>query len=866
MKRYLVKVLLLILVCCMCASGVYAQNGGVTSDFSMSGEAEKMLKDLNIMRSFEMDAVATYEDLRYAVNQINNSNAMDSVYYKSYKSSESVSYVETVAVLLDMLGYTTIVGANDEYNAFECMKTANRIGLIKGISLENDSKLTVGQLGELIYRALNTDMMQLTGVKVDEKENEYEYVKKDGYTLLYDRFKLKKLTGVVNETELSSLIRERRREKRMVTIEQVEYRCDVKSYEDYLGMYVEAYVSTEDNTVKTMYAPENNNGVLIVDADDVSIQSKIDKLVYFDENGKKRFAKIATSASVVLNGSLHQNYATKDYMPDEGNLVLIDNDDNGVYDVVRIESYKSIVTAGVSVNSGVLRPRGSNDTIDIQGIIDGYGILCDAEGKVIPPDKIDANTVVSYAENSYNEVYKMIYSDKKISGYVNEIIVGKSIKLEDYTYECTADFWRKPLDIQTGDLVWAYINYQGKIVEFDKERSFQKYGFLMDFGLSVFSAKVKIFTSAGTMEIYEVAENVVLNGQKMSAKTAFDENRRNSPFWNEAGKIPQLVKYQLDKRNCISTIQTAISPDEKVSDNDLILNISGNRKWFGNAQAIDPMVRLNNETMIFSIPYDEDDEWDYSVQGYNNLWLGSGTTYTCKIYDVDEDCYAKAVVIKRNTSNPGVDRGMPLYLVTKTGVTLNDSGETVPYFEYVQADGTTDYMIAGDKDILTTLMFPVSLSEIKVGSVVQITMDWTNSELSDFICYAHPDSNQNNHMYEYCYSGWGFTLSKTAFYSDNRLISFGEVRRLVKDGMVINNTPLKDDSGRAMLDESGNVVFDEEYNRLVSFPITGVNVKMYDGARGRVYDASVADIQPGDKVLVDQAGGVLSWIIVYRNV
>ncbi|MBE5040881.1 hypothetical protein INF28_10460 [Oscillospiraceae bacterium DSM 107454] len=861
MKRYWNIVFILLYVLSTNLFSVYAETntGNNANQFIASERAVKLITDLEIMKSLNMDEIATYEDLEYAIGKITNYSQIGEKYFKSYKITEPVNYAETIMVLLDIIGYTPVIGI-DGYSVDKCMNTAREIDLTSGISLQKDDNITIGQLCELIYRALNTDIIKEIGAS----EDGITYAKNEGQTLLTDKFQLEKIRGIVEETALSSLLQVSRKDKGMITINSQSYQCDLEKYEDYIGLYVEAYVSSDDRTVKSIFADDNDNIVITIDADDISNSSTKNKIVYYNEKGKQKNISLDSNVSVIYNGSLYQDYTSVDFKPEEGTLYLIDNNKNGVYDVVRIEEYKSIVVAGVSINSCIMREKGNNDTIDISNIIDGYGILVDANGSNISIDKIGANTVVSYAQNKNNEVYKMVLSEKKISGYINVINENESIRLGDTEYEGTKTFWENLQNFGAGDLVWAYINFQDKIVEIDKETSLYKYGYLMDFVSELFCVRVKIFTSAGTIETFETTEDININGQKMTAQTAFDQNRRNSPFWNEAGKIPQLIKYRLREGKYVSNIETAINEEEKISDNNLVLNISGNRKWFGNAQAIDPMVRLNQNTMVFSIPFDESDEWDYKVQGYADIGLATDTTYTCKIYDVDDDCYAKAVVIKRNTSLPSVDRVYPLYLITSVGHAINDRGENVIFFEYVDSKGNSDYIIAEEQDLSVGQMFPVSLSDIKVGAVIQVARNTTRSELANFICYANPDDNQNQHMYEYCYSNWGFSLSKTAFYSDNKLISFGEVRGLVKDGMIINNTPQKDDSGNILTDGSGNVIFDEEYNRLVSFPSTGVPVKLYDSSNELVYDASIADIQAGDKVLVDQTGGTVEWIILYR--
>lgn len=826
--------------------------------FKPSRAAVTLVSDLDLVNTENMNGIVTYADLAKTLSVLTGGESAQKLYFKQYALSEEASCIEAVAVLLDIMGYIPYVELNG-VTADNCMLTASKIKLLNGLKVNRNDNLTIGQLCQLVYNALNCRVMKLTGM--DAGGGVYSLGKE--YTLLSEYLDIEKISGVVTQSHFSSIYTANRCANKKITIGKDDYSCTLPCSEEYMGMYVDAYVKGGSNVV-SVFAEESYNKIVRVAAADISDSTTAKKIVYFDEKNRRKEINVTDSTDVIYNGSLYQSYTASELKPKVGEIIAVDNNSDGKYDVIRVESYECVVAAGVSETSRTLTPRSAEYTIDISDILNGDGIISDSDGNAVSPDTIGANSVVSYAMNKSGSVYKIVVSNKKVSGYVKSFKNNSKINIGGEEYYATPMFWNEPLTFSNGDLVTAYLNHLGDVVRIDREGGSLKYGYLINFKEDSFGVKLKMFEVTGIVSVLNVKDEVNVNGTRMPAEEAFDSARRNSEFWNEAGIVPQLVKYKVNSKNEVTLIRTSKMPSEKISDEDLILNVSGNRKWFGNAQAIDPMIRLDKDAPVFSIPYDTTHDWEYKIQGYANIYMTTNSLYTCKVYDVDEDCYAGALVIQRGSKSPTIDRAYPLYLVTDVCSTVNDRGEDAIMFNYIDSDGKEDYIISQDSDISSYSMFTVPVNEIRPGAVIQPHRNEEKSEMDGYYSYVNSSVDENVMMFEYCYSNWGYTVSKTAFYSDNKLFAFGEIRRTVKDGLIINCTPKKDSDGNVIKDSDGNFEFDEEYNRLVNIPSTGVRVTRFDTSKEEAYVGSIADIGVGDRVFMDFSKGVIKWIIVYK--
>ncbi len=129
--------------------------------------------------------------------------------------------------------------------------------------------------------------------------------------------------------------------------------------EKLIGCSVKYYVDKDSGAVHAI-VPQNKNKILLLDDDEA--YEYADGKIKCDTDGKTYSVKLSNNADIVSNGDAIR--ASDMHIPEYGILRLVDNDDDGSYDVVLITEYTTVIV----------------DTIDtVQRII--YGKNSDSSGK-----------------------------------------------------------------------------------------------------------------------------------------------------------------------------------------------------------------------------------------------------------------------------------------------------------------------------------------------------------------------------------------------------------------------------------------------------------------------------------------------------
>ncbi len=119
--------------------------------------------------------------------------------------------------------------------------------------------------------------------------------------------------------------------------------------ENYIGCNVRAYYRTYSTSGEKdiLYMYPKNNEILEIAADDISDYSG-GKLYYY-ENGKRQSENLNIgSVDFIYNNSICTNPTEKNLKPEDGFVRIIDNDRDGITDVVVCENYETVVVDSVS--------------------------------------------------------------------------------------------------------------------------------------------------------------------------------------------------------------------------------------------------------------------------------------------------------------------------------------------------------------------------------------------------------------------------------------------------------------------------------------------------------------------------------------
>ena len=267
----------------------------------------------------------------------------------TFKPDNPITREEVAKVLVCVLGYASTAiqngGFPDGYIA-----SAARIGLLKNISFEHPP--TRMNIYTAIYNALDIDMLEK-----QLKNNEDEYVVVKGKTFR-NQYKNNEIAGSVIKgkgilnadynfyiNEPLSNIKENQ-----VQIGESLYYIGKTAPFAFLGLEVEFYYidDIEKNTQTLVnIKPTINNKIIELTEDEFERFEKGN--IYYKEadNDREKSAKISQNLKLIKNGVPKSSWSDSDIGVESGILKLVDNDGDGLYNLIFREEYSYVTVKEV---------------------------------------------------------------------------------------------------------------------------------------------------------------------------------------------------------------------------------------------------------------------------------------------------------------------------------------------------------------------------------------------------------------------------------------------------------------------------------------------------------------------------------------
>lgn len=833
------------LICC--ANLTFAETGEYTADTDTF--AVKVAQGLGAIGEYNPEQKVTVADLKKTVDALAENPGYSSIYFKESKSGEQeIKCKDVVAVVCDMLGYGVFCNAGKgEIKPEEMMPVASKYGILKGVSESKDETLTMQSFVNMIYNVLNaktidTEYQAGEVAKITLTEKKY----------IEDVMKMTFINGIVEITKFSSLKSEEGTENNRIQIGGVLYSCNMDDYEQYIGMRVKALVKYNDGDEEVLALYDNGES-FAVDADDLEY-NQISKtaITYQSDHGRKKTLLISNTADVLYNFSLLKDWTEEDLKVKQGRLVCIDNNDDGKYDVIKIEEYKSMLIFSASVDSQKIS-NSSGVAVSIKKLIENGYPIYDGE-KIIKPENIPTGSVATYFLDKTGEVVKMYVHNDIAAGVVRSIDTeDKKITLDDRVYSYTDESNIEKVSVGTS--ITVNINVYGEIAFYQIAKDSYLFGYMMNFWDDDESGKVKvkIFTQGNEFKVYETADKVNLNGGNMSAEEAFKYNL-GTGLWDEVGKISQIVKYKINAKDELSAIRTAANYFDSSHPERLLKEKDGVYKYYSASKTIAGDTRLNVLTKVFLIPTDLKETTKFKYGGMEIM--KDLENVSCQIYDIDDDRYAGVLVARIDPNGKAqIDdiAGTP-YLVETTSEILNSRDEitvSVTVHQLGVTNAPSKELVFNKPDISLVYCGQQILSgDLKKGDVIMVSKDYTMSgEYGNFKMWCRPGLTT---PYEATKAYWNQEASERTFYADRRILAYGEVIKIVKDGLIINNKPESTENYDA-------------WNRIIT--VSGTTpVSICDKEEKGTVKASIADVQPGDKVFSLLGSSITpTELVIYRN-
>lgn len=602
-----------------------------------------------------------------------------------FSPASPVTYAQALKMLVCALGLDQPAKVGGGY-PFGYMKVAENLDITDGISFNTDLPLTYSDAILLIYNTLFSKYIDVDKVAVDNPESILYYTQSDALVIeRYFNYSVKE--GVVWAAGEASMHLSAGSHE-VVEIDGEKFSYKASDIADYLGLEVVAVSDRNNNIV--VIVPTENNKVHTLLADDVTEFADSYVEAYVGDKEKK-FS--FSQAYTLLRNWRASSGADMDYA--DGQIVVIDNNNDGRFEVVHIMKAETMIVANVSGNTVADKYSGKIITLP-----DEISVVRGNDTALISPEELVSNMILSVYTDDRGAV------SRAIAGY--DILHGATVTAKDNEFIYidgeafkTSSYFNTHFNIdpEIGSRITAYFDSLGKICYMEKyiskDSGGMNYGFLIGtkFGGDFGAVLLNILKSDGEIQAFNLKDKIVLDGISGIAK---DSEAVKSKLTRDGSKVKYtLIKYGVGSTGEITRIDT---PEVRSSDADFADRYAGTSWDSSNSltcfvQGAKAMYRgtgsffpycIYNSPIVFDVPTtlatQPNEDYDEALFNVRTKGFADNDKCTLDLYDYDSG-FAPAVIINYANAGSGikpVDVDMdddPIAVVTDISYVLNDDGD-----------------------------------------------------------------------------------------------------------------------------------------------------------------------------------------------
>ncbi len=634
---------------------------------------------------------------------------------REFRPKDPVSYEEIAKILVMLLGYDRVVDKNNAW-PMGYITMAQNIKLFEGLSIDAYDDWADEEAVSRIF--LNMLEIPLMEADVYKSDNTYTYSVSEN-TIINRYMKLYVEEGVFQGFEITNTSSHAELSEDAAVIDGVIYHTGGKDLSGYIGCNVKVIYKLEGGkrTIVSVYVKKNVEAITI-NLDDIDKVSG--NTISYRENKKISFN---SGTAIVYNGKLMRNYSENIFKTHETVTV------NGSSVNRRYMGTVKFITNGSSMCSTIIIDRCYN--VFVGAVDSSKKIVYDADssqkytfdneaiekiknkhGKILTDiSQISANSVLSLKYNEDNTEFRGGYlSDNMITGEIKSIKSGtvKTVIISDKAYKLCDGVYS---DIEIGLYADFYLDIFDNIFRVKKETSdSMKYGYFMgmikETGLGG-KHKIKMLKANGEIEIFETAEKIVLDGNRLEADTVMATLSE-----------PQLIMYRTKADNSLNIIDSKASGGSgAATKNDMLNEIlakTDGLRYINVSNTLDNRIFVS-DAIVFNVPgasATEKGDYYYSVSKGAEVFT-NGINYNIAAYKSGEGMSPDVIVNYSDAVSVGG--------AAKTGVVAEvmkgtDSEENLTTVVDVYVSGNLEnYTFRYDCE-------PARQAELKQGDVIRFKL------------------------------------------------------------------------------------------------------------------------------------------------
>ena len=736
-----------------------------------------------------------------------------------FQRQRTITTGQALDIMVRSLGYKIFIESGKSPVA-----AASEIGISAAGGFAS-SPLTYDVMVDILYDSLEVHPLVFDGTS---------YAEDTGITVLEKFKEIRRIEGIVTQNSYTDLTTAPPLFGSHLIIGGVNCITDNGESDDLLGMYAEAYIKETDFGEKLVFARPWKNETFTLDRDRVVSVDDNYKVLSYEEKDKVEKLKISPTVKVIYNGIAYGQYVKSDFIADNGQIMLIDNNRDGVYDVVKITAYRTMVVKSFSSFDGVIANKYTYDKNNISVKLDlnddDVENIIVKDGKVTTADSIKSGDVILISEPKSEDTRKtFIYvSSSVVEGYFTGITDDNIITVDDEEYALSDTYVMASADpvytaTSIGNYYKFYLDAFGRIAYIEeKSDDVIKYGYMVRMYHEEISDRycVKMFSTDGEWYEYKLAKRV---GYDKSRKSDFEVF---SNLTDSNGKLrqAQVIRYKLNKNDEIRELDIAQTADGY--DKNIFTKKTVTEKYrYENMSFLQQEIFLNKDTVVMIVPEDISDQNGYAAK--DQSWIARDSEVTCTVYDLDEWNTTPLVVIVDNSSNK-----------EKT-LKNNDLCVVESVKPYIDSDEELCHKIVMHQPFYGKISLlskeTDTLSNVNPGDIIQVATDINSRVTAAQVLYSASEGEKKV---------W---KASSEFYYATTLIA-GEVIDVDADRRM-----LKMDCGETHF----LTLAPTDYYR-------EMDVVIYNRATDKIEVGSIQDIRPEDYIVADMSWYLISNLVIYR--
>lgn len=549
---------------------------------------------LEFNEKFE-DVPVTHESFGY-IMFAHNMGLINGESDKTFNPDGVINMDQAITIVIKMLGYTHLAEAKGSWPT-GYIAMANELKLTDGISSEYMSGYAHKYaIYHLMYNALHTDVV----IQVGGGDSISYEVYKDR-NLLSEYHHIKIYEGVVTAIEDVSLYNDSLKEGQLKVGNTILTMDGVSAY-DMLGKSVKCYAKDNGNKKTLVAIYEGTNKTISVSRDNILSFDYESGLYKIPEGNRSRTINIGSNYKLIYNGSYVVGSDRNLMYPHTGTVTFIDNDDNGVFEIVRVDEFYNLIFDRYDKFTNTIfdiKPsEPTPDGLNQRNIsIDDYSKLVSN----VELEKLAPGSVISVYKSRDKRLLKLDAPQSSVTGTVDEISRDSAVRVTigQDVYKLSSDARFDMVLLYPGAPVKIYFDVFGEIAYVTGQSTYLS-AYILEFSgpgrTSLDRDSVNMLTPSDVQKQYILAKNVRIRTQ--SGKQSYPSNQISALFGTP----------------CREFVLFTVNNDSEI--NEIILPFE-----------------INTEAEFENPP-----EYPlYKMNYFFNEWPGSGTSklYRSEIYGFD---------------------------------------------------------------------------------------------------------------------------------------------------------------------------------------------------------------------------------------